>query len=660
MNRLSRILLPLVAVAGVACTADQEVERLTDLPVEGALQEKLVGRTEGDFHQGELLVYLDDDMTSKWERGEHSTVLSRIAVDVPLEGMEPALMTQPKNERLARELGLHRWFVVAFDEAISLEVAAKGLAQRPEVCAVQYNAVAEPTTDYEVVPANAAPHRATRASEGVAFNDYYFSSQWNLVNTGETSSIALEGADIGVKDAWRLTAGDPRIVVAVMDAPVKYDHPDLEANMWVNEAEMNGAAGVDDDGNGYVDDIYGYNFANKRGELNFDGYGEVGHGTHVAGIVAAVNNNGIGVSSVAGGSGQGDGVRLMSCQLFAGDVSANDRTVGNAFIYAADNGASIAQCSYGYNGGAYTSNNAYINVWPFEYKGIQYFLNAENANCEAVGQNMAIFAAGNEMSSYSSYPGALQECVSVTALGPDGLPALYTNYGLGCNVAAPGGESQGDFDVADMILSTGFISGEYVYMSGSSMACPHVSGVVALGMSYAMKIGKRFTGDEFMAMLYGSVNDVDQRMESGGIKSSMGGGYQIDLSKYRKRMGTGSVDAWKFLMNIEGTPSLLVKAGEECEVDLSPYFGEGVATMTFLGVEVDDMERIALGISDNPKVKSGKLTIKCLKNGSGKIRIRAIAGGGQVGGATATGGTEITREVSIISRGVWAPNNGWL
>ena len=89
------------------------------------------------------------------------------------------------------------------------------------------------------------------------------------------------------------------------------DHPDLAANMWVNEAELNGVPGVDDDGNGYVDDIYGWNTMRESGEIAPNS-----HGTHVAGTVGAVNNSGIGVCGVAGGTGEGDGVRLMSCQVF--------------------------------------------------------------------------------------------------------------------------------------------------------------------------------------------------------------------------------------------------------------------------------------------------------------------------------------------------------
>lgn len=134
------------------------------------------------------------------------------------------------------------------------------------------------------------------------------------------------GADINAQDAWAITAGNPGVVVAIVDQGVKYTHPDLAANMWINTQEKNGATGADDDGNGYIDDIYGYNFV-TRGAVSWDrevwvggeNKGDSGHGTHVAGTVAAVNNNGVGVCGVAGGTGRNDGVKLMSCQIFSGN-----------------------------------------------------------------------------------------------------------------------------------------------------------------------------------------------------------------------------------------------------------------------------------------------------------------------------------------------------
>ena len=111
------------------------------------------------------------------------------------------------------------------------------------------------------------------------------------------------------------------MIVAVVDQGVKYDHEDLAANMWVNEAELNGTPGVDDDGNGYVDDIYGYNFTKETGELDFSA--ELMHGTHVAGTIAAVNNNGVGVCGIAGGSGRGDGVQIMSCEILGKSESGS-------------------------------------------------------------------------------------------------------------------------------------------------------------------------------------------------------------------------------------------------------------------------------------------------------------------------------------------------
>ena len=464
---------------------------------------------------------------------------------------------------------------------------------------------------------------------------------------------------MGATYAWNLCGGDPRVVVAIIDGPVKYDHEDLADNMWVNQKELQGTEGVDDDNNGYVDDIYGYNFAQGKGAIDWTGPGELGHGTHVAGIVGAVNDNGKGISSIAGGvRGKGNGIKLMSCQVFYGGTrSASDLQVGNAFIYAADNGASIAQCSYGYDGGTYKNDNAYINIWPFEYRGLKYFLDPSNSNCDAVESNVAVFAAGNESSSYSAYPGALPQCISVTALGPDGLPAAYTNYGLGCNIAAPGGDD--NYGQTSKILSTGIpeINGDYAWMAGTSMACPHVSSVIALGMSYALQLGRHFTSDEFRAMVYASVNDIDSRL-TGGIKTCPDG-QTINLKSYYMRMGTGAVDAWQMLMQVEGVPSIIIESGKECRVSLEEYFGGGYGTLTYTGVDVDPVYESALGIT-SLSVNGGYLSIKCDKRGSGKVRVKAIAGGSYAGGPSGTGGTSIEREISILSRGISGWNNGWL
>jgi hypothetical protein len=133
----------------------------------------------------------------------------------------------------------------------------------------------------------------------------------------------------------------------------------------------------------------------------------------------------------------------------------------------------------------------------------------------------------------------------------------------------------------------------------------------------------------------------------------------INMQTYHNRMGTGAIDAWKLLMQIEGTPSAMVQAGKKTQVDLSEYFGEGAADLTYLGVEIDDEAKKTLGLASNPKVADGVLEIVCMKNGSAKIKVSAIAGGVQLGGGSNIGGTEITREISIISRGVHSTNGGW-
>ena len=189
------------------------------------------------------------------------------------------------------------------------------------------------------------------------------------------------------------------------------------------------------------------------------------------------------------------------------------------------------------------------------------------------------------------------------------------------------------------------------------MACPHVSGVVALGLSYALKLGKSYDYDEFLSMIFTSVNDLEYYMET---SEKLAYGLPFDMTPMLGGMGTGSIDAWRLLMQIEGTPSLIVKKGELSKVPLKEYFGASAASLTYTGIEVDDIIRESLGIEGEPYIKNGKLYITCSKTGSGKIRISAIAGGDEIGGGAVMGGTEFTKEVSILSRTMASGNSGWL
>ena len=190
------------------------------------------------------------------------------------------------------------------------------------------------------------------------------------------------------------------------------------------------------------------------------------------------------------------------------------------------------------------------------------------------------------------------------------------------------------------------------------MACPHVSGVVALGLAYAKKLGKSFTYDEFLAMIYSSVNNLDYYIETSKKKSN---GIDFDLTKYWQKMGTGAIDTWRLFMQIEGTPTLVAKTGELSKLSLGEYFGGAAANLTYTAVELSEEAREALGVVGNPEIKNGKLNIECTKVGSAKILVKAIAGGDVLAEDGNMGGSEFSKEVSVLSREVAvAKNGGWL
>ena len=578
----------------------------------------------------------------------------------------------------AKRHNLHLWYKVRFDESMGAKQVAELLAGAPEISKVQYD------YNIEQVKAQMIPYEgAMTKSAGVMtqFNDPFLPEQWSLSNDGTIAAKAVAGADIAVKDAWTLCAGSSDIVVAIIDSGISYLHEDLSNCIWINQTEKDGQPGVDDDGNGYVDDIRGWNFIRKSGNITSTEIGESapGHGTHVAGIIGATNNNGKGISGIAGGTGIGDGVRLMSCQVFQGATNPSVADIAAALTYAADNGACIASCSFGSPAGKtyyQESDSQYIAEAGVEYDAIRYFTDPSNANCSAVEGNIIVFSTGNSGKDRAGYPGALKDVIGVSAFGPDFLPTAFTNYGPGTNISAPGGDYfvDGVESRPAMILSTipnnlqgtysHADSKQYGYMQGTSQACPHVSGVAALGMSYALKLGKHFSREQFVSMLLGSTNDMNSRLS--GTKQTMkldGNKYvncTLDLSEYYGKMGTGAVDAWKFLMQIEGTPSVQVKAGEAVEVALDDYFGGHAAQLTYLGVDIASDAKTALGLQGTPVVENGVLKLTCTKVGSGKITVRAIAGGDNLGGGDTIGGMEFSREISIVSRPFTTKNGGWL
>ena len=572
------------------------------------------------------------------------------------------------EERTRRE-GLHLWYYAKYDPSVPTSEMASLLSSCKDIEIIEYSLAAETSDHRRAASPAAGAQSVTRAiadevrNVPFPFNESERSQQmqWHYNNTGnifaQTSQL---GADANVYAAWQLSTGNPDVIVAVVDQGVKYDHEDLAANMWTNTAELNGSEGRDDDSNGYADDIHGFNFVDNT-TLTISTKGDApDHGTHVAGTVAAVNNNGTGVAGIAGGSGKNDGVKIMSCQIFHDKDGGDVAMAAKAIKYAADNGAAIIQCSYGYPAGSVTSDAAYSSGASAEKQAIDYFIAKQN--CAAIEGGLAIFAAGNDMTGMSSYPGAYRDYISVTAMSCDYTPAYYTNYGPGCNIAAPGGDAYQSYleninTGASEVLST-VNGGKYGYMQGTSMACPHVSGVAALGLSYALQLGKTFTQNEFTTLLLTSVNDINQYCT--GTKqyfTDKGSLATLDLSQYKKGMGTGYIDAYQVLMNVRGITCIPIPVGSQYTLNLQPYLGGGNLDLkiTEISISAEDMNR--LGISANPTIFANQIILKCTKPGSAVVRIKLLAGNGNNSGMN---GMPITKEFAFIAREVHSQNGGWL
>ena len=644
--------------------------------------------TERPYSTDVLLVKFTEEVAEAiaeagLSRGEQVTRSGNIAVDNLLEAingcsLERVFPVDATHEERTRNNGLHLWHIVRFDEQYSVEEVARRFAQLGEVQTVDLNRTIKRAYNGKSTPLSKQRYEAIAkaATRQGAMSDPLLDVQWNLINNGDMFCKdgvvkSIKDADVQCAEAWERSTGDESVIVAVLDEGIFVDHPDLKANIWVNKGEEGLDENSDDDSNGYKDDLHGYNFVHNSGTIVWNDNYDSGHGSHVAGVIAAVNNNGEGIASIAGGDGESGGVKIMVCQIFSGNTATSILSTVRAIKYAADNGAVVLQCSWGYVSGCanlydwgdqgFGSLEEWMAGSPLEREALDYFTHNAGSATGPIDGGIAVFASGNEYAAMAGYPGAADEYVSVAATAADFTPAVYTNYGPGTTISAPGGDQDYYYDYVDdshnygelgCILSTmPYHRSEsgYGYMEGTSMACPHVSGVVALGISYAAKQRRHFKAEELQQLLYSTATPIDDYCKGrktycryvadiGPIQPM-----QMELNKYRGKMGSGQVNAAALLRAIDGAgtemrfPNLYIAEGDACAVVASRYFVGG-EQLTYTVTIADTSIATVSG-------EGGQFVFKALKTGATAASIKASNG--------------TTHNFNITVRRA-ASGNGWL
>lgn len=329
-------------------------------------------------------------------------------------------------------------------------------------------------------------------------NDPFYSSSGSFI-PGQFDQWNLRSIDLNPVGSpisgWNIETGEPDVIVAVIDTGIDLTHPDLQNNLWVNSLELNGTPGVDDDGNGYVDDVYGYNFFSDNNNLN----DVIGHGTTVSGVISAATNNSIGIAGVCWSC------KLMTLRAFGTVNSTVDTVISEAIYYAVDNGAKIINLSLG--GAGYSQ---------FMQDAINY------ANTNDV---LVVAASGNNADDSSFYsPASLRNVITVNALNYSNVLSSFSNFGDSTDLSAPGEfllttRRQGDTS----LQCVGTIA--YSCVSGTSFAAPHVAGLAALIYSHRKDSVDGWTMKHIRKVLLAQSNDLgplgfDQSFGFGKINSS--------------------------------------------------------------------------------------------------------------------------------------------
>lgn len=380
--------------------------------------------------------------------------------------------------------GFNRWFELVLDQDSDIIRAVKQFAMLPEVELAEPEYKKRWVID-ELPQGTMQMNAGTKEPSDWIPSDPHFTTQWHYNNTGQQGGTP--GADIRLVDAWNIEKGNSNVIIAVIDGGIDFNHQDIAANMW---------SGI------------GYNFNYNTTIIN-----PSEHATHVAGTIAAVNNNGIGVSGIAGGSGSGNGVRLMSCQVFTPAGVGNGMHL--APVYAADNGAAISQNSWGYN-----NPNVYEQS---VLDAIDYF--NVNGGGTAMTGGLTIFSAGNSNFDQNQYPACYSGALAVAATNNQDIKAYYSNFGSWIDVSAPGGETN---VLPQRGVHSTVLFNNYNYFQGTSMACPHVTGVAALIISHRYGI---FDAETVSTIMKATADNIDALNPT-----------------YSGKLGTGRINAYASLI----------------------------------------------------------------------------------------------------------------
>ena len=375
---------------------------------------------------------------------------------------------------------------------------------------------------------------------------------------------------IGAPAAWETTAGDG-VVVAVVDTGIDYNHPDIAANIWTNPGEVADNGG-DDDRNGFVDDVRGWNFISDSNNP-IDDYG---HGTAVAGTIAAVGNNGIGVIGVAWRA------KVMPLKALGADGSGQDSVLAKALVYAANNGADVISNSWGGAGASQTTADAVDYAYNL---GVVIVAAAGNDNLDARGY----------------WPANLPKVITVAASDSDDNKASFSNWGSKIDVAAPG------VDILSLHASgtsLGILVGaDYARMDGTSMAAPHVAGLAALILSQHPE----YSNEDVRQAIRFSAQDLGP-----GLNFDFGYG-RVDASR---ALSLSSILEAKITSPSDGTKSssAMTISGVARGSGFARYtleYGAGVMPDSWTTLQTGSVEvQGVLGVFDPGNVDSGLYTIR--------------------------------------------------